>query len=175
MWTVDCFLTLAIFEGASKCRLLNIWIFFVTFSCFEIQAALYQIRPPTPRVGTLMRCRIAHTHTILCQCPDSIPACPRCTNWSSCSWQLGPWPSLCRQSAACCSAAVLHSGYTAQWSNLGVYKDITSTVFELQKWFLHKNGVELCKKCNASDKSVNFCAQCGQTGRNADKIPRHTS
>ena len=38
----------------------------------------------------------------------------------------------------------------------------TSTVFELQKWFLHQNGVE-------------FCAQCGQTGRNANKIPCHTS
>ena len=22
---------------------------------------------------------------------------------------------------------------------------------------------------------INVCAQCGQTGRNADKIPRHTS
>ena len=42
---------------------------------------------------------------------------------------------------------------TAQWSNLGVHKDITSTVFELQKWFLHQNGVEFCKKCNANDKS----------------------
>ena len=31
----------------------------------------------------------------------------------------------------------------AQWSNLGVQKDITSTGFELQKWFLHQNGVEL--------------------------------
>ena len=110
-------MTLKIFQDASKCRLLNIRIFFVIFSCFEIQAALYQIYPPTPRVETLMRCRIAHTHTILCQCPDSIPACPRCTNWSSCSWQLGPWPSLCRQSAACCCAAVLHSGYTGSRSS----------------------------------------------------------
>ena len=30
----------------------------------------------------------------------------------------------------------------AQWSNLGFHKDITSTVFELQKWFLHQNGIE---------------------------------
>ena len=31
----------------------------------------------------------------------------------------------------------------AQWSNLGVHKDITSIVFELQKWFLHQNGVKM--------------------------------
>ena len=43
---------------------------------------------------------------------------------------------------------------TAQWTNLGVHKDIiTSTVFQLQKWFLHQNGVEFCKKYNANDKS----------------------
>ena len=41
----------------------------------------------------------------------------------------------------------------AQWSNFGVHKDITSTVFELQIWFLHQNEVEFCKKCNATDKS----------------------
>ena len=44
-------------------------------------------------------------------------------------------------------------GPTAQLSNLGVHKDITSTVFELQKWFLHQNRVEFYKKCNANDRS----------------------
>ena len=45
----------------------------------------------------------------------------------------------------------IHS-HSAQWSNLGFHKDITSTVFELQKWFLHQNGVEFCKKYNANVK-----------------------
>ena len=61
-------------------------------------------------------------------------------------------------------------GLNAQWSNLGVHKNITSTVFELQIWFLHQNGVKFCKKCNANDKSIEVCAQCGQTGQMRTKF-----
>ena len=38
-------------------------------------------------------------------------------------------------SLALCNSALL--------SNLGILKDMTSIVFELQKWFLHQNGVEM--------------------------------
>ena len=32
-------------------------------------------------------------------------------------------------------------------------KDVTFTIFELQKRFLNQKWVEFCKKCNANDKS----------------------
>ena len=80
-------------------------------------------------------------------------------------WKM--FPTVCSRGKLMGSAVHCE----AIWGSIKTY--LTSTVFELQKWFLHQNGVEFCNKCNAN--LINVCAQCGQTGRNADKIPHHTS